>query len=123
MKTISFHVLRIGIAITFFWIGILIFQDPEGWGLYLQPWAVNLLPIPVKTVMVATAFLDMSIGIFLFINVLTWFTALLGFFHLFVVLITSGINEITVRDIGLLSATLALAVNVWPKSLRFWNKN
>jgi len=47
MKKTSFHFLRVGLAITFLWIGILIFKNPEAWGGYLEPWAVGLLPIPL----------------------------------------------------------------------------
>jgi hypothetical protein len=28
----SFHILRVGLAITFLWIGVLIFKNPESWG-------------------------------------------------------------------------------------------
>lgn len=122
MRTSAFHILRVGTAITFLWIGILIFQDPEAWGLYLQPWAADLLPISLKGVMIGTAILDILIGILLLIDVLTWLAGLLGAFHLMIVLITSGINAITVRDIGLFAAALALAIHAWPHDLNFWRK-
>lgn len=123
MKSSSFHILRVGIAITFLWVGILIFKEPEAWGAYLHPWAADLLFVPLKTAMIGTALLDISIGILLLIDVLTWLAALVGAFHLAIVLTVSGINAITVRDIGLLAATLALAVSAWPKNFRFLNKN
>lgn len=109
-------------AITFLWIGILIFREPEAWGLYLQPWAADLLPISLKEAMLGTALLDVLIGIFLLIDVLTWLAALVGAFHLAIVLAVSGINAITVRDIGLFSAALALAIHAWPDNLRLWHR-
>lgn len=114
MKLASFHILRVGVAITFLWIGVLIFRSPESWGAMLQPWAAGLLPIPLKEAMIGTAILDIGIGIFLLIDVATWLAALLGAVHLIIVLTTAGIDAITVRDIGLLAATLALTVNAWP---------
>lgn len=117
MKTSGYHILRLGLGITFFWIGVLIFKDPEGWGGMIQPWALNLLPAPVKTIMLSTAVMDMVIGFFLVINVWTWLFALLGATHLFVVLVTTGINAITVRDIGLLGGSLALAVSKMPEGV------
>lgn len=114
MKKYSFHILRVGLAITFLWIGVLIFKDPAVWGFYLQPWAANLLPIPLETAMIGTAILDIVIGILLLINVWTWLAALVGAIHLVIVLTVSGINVITVRDIGLLAAVVAIAVNAWP---------
>jgi len=122
MKKSAFHILRVGMAITFLWIGILIFQNPEAWGSYLQPWAADFLPIPLKEAMIGTAILDIAIGIFLLIDVFTWLAGLLGAFHLIIVLITTGINAITVRDIGLFAAALALAIHAWPHTLIFWRK-
>lgn len=122
MKQSSYHILRVGIAITFLWIGILIFRDPQAWGLYLQPWAADLLPIPLSEAMVGTAVLDILIGIFLLIDVLTWLAAVVGALHLAIVLAIVGINAITVRDIGLLAATISLAAADWPDTLRFWRK-
>jgi len=118
----GFHVLRVGIAITFLWIGVLIFREPEIWGLYIQPWAADLLPVSLKEVMIGTAILDVVIGLFLLVDVLVWLAALLGVSHLSIVLITSGINAITVRDLGLLAATLALVAQAWPDSLNFQKK-
>lgn len=120
MKTSAFHILRVGMAITFLWIGILIFREPEAWGGYLEPWAANLLPIPPKEVMIGTALLDITIGFFLLIDILTWLAALLGVLHLVIVLTVSGINAITVRDIGLLAALLALMISAWPDKFNFW---
>lgn len=123
MKTSAFHILRVGLAITFLWIGILIFREPEIWGFYLQPWAANLLPLPLKEAMIGTAILDIVIGFFLLIDVLTWLVAIIGAFHLVIVLTVSGLNAITVRDIGLLAAMIALAINTWPANFYFWHKN
>ncbi|MFA4818395.1 MAG: DoxX family membrane protein [Patescibacteria group bacterium] len=115
--TTGFHFLRVGLAVTFLWIGILIFKNPEAWGGYLQPWAAGLLPIPLAQAMIGTAILDIIIGIFLLINFLPWLAALLGAVHLIVVLTVSGITDITVRDIGLLVGALALMIDSWPQSI------
>ncbi len=122
MKKSAHHILRVGLAITFLWIGILIFREPEGWGSILQPWAANLLPIPLKEAMIGTAILDMVIGLLLLIDVVTWLAALVGAAHLVIVLTVTGITGITVRDIGLLTGLLALMVTAWPEKFYFWKK-
>lgn len=122
MKKSAFHILRVGIAITFIWIGVLIFKEPQAWGNLLQPWAADLLPIPLQEAMIGTAILDILIGVLLLIDFLTWLAALLGAFHLVIVLITTGITPVTVRDIGLLAATLALTTTTLPNKFRFWSK-
>ncbi|HEX9664498.1 MAG TPA: hypothetical protein VGA49_01610 [Patescibacteria group bacterium] len=111
MKQFSLLILRIGLAITFIWIGVLIFRQPEAWGGYLQPWAANLLPIPIKEAMLGVAVLDIFIGILILSRPVAWLAALIGSFHLLTVLIGSGINDVTVRDIGLLAGMLAIVAD------------
>src|SRR3989338_10261171 len=117
MKRVSCHLLRVGLSITFLWIGVLIFKNPESWGGYLQPWAAGLLPVPLEQAMIGTAILDIIIGVFLLIDFLPWLAALAGAVHLVIVLTVSGITDITVRDIGLLAAALALAIESLPQSM------
>lgn len=116
MEKTSFHILRVGLGITFLWIGFLIFKEPEAWGGYLQPWAAELLPVPIAQAMFATAFLDIAIGVLLLANLFVWFIALVGAIHIVIVLIVSGITDITVRDIGILAGVLALMVDSLSKN-------
>lgn len=122
MQKLSLLILRVGLAVTFFWIGVLIISEPEAWGAFIKPWALKILPIPIKEVMVGTAYLDMAIGLSFLFKSLTPLAAAAGAIHLTIVLVTSGITEITVRDIGLLAALLALVVHSWPDNLKFWKK-
>lgn len=116
MNKASFHILRVGLAVTFLWIGVLIFKQPEAWGGYLQPWAAGLLPIPIGQAMIGTAVLDVVIGALLLFDSFVWLAALVGAIHLIIVLTVSGITDITVRDIGILAAMLALMADSLPKN-------
>jgi len=108
-----------GLGITFLWIGVLILRAPEAWGIgYIQPWALKLLPLPIKEMMISAALLDILAGVFLLTNIFTWLGAFIGATHLVSILIVSGITEITVRDIGLLAACVALACISFPSSVR-----
>ena len=113
MEKNTTHILRISLAITFIWIGVLIFREPEVWGGYLQPWAINLLPVSVGQAMIGAALFDMAVGCFLLVNIYVYLFAFLAAIHLIVILITSGVTDITVRDIGLLGASLTLFFNDW----------
>jgi uncharacterized membrane protein YphA (DoxX/SURF4 family) len=117
MRKASYHFLRVGLAITFLWIGILIFKNPESWGGYLQPWVAGLMPIPLTQAVIGTAILDIVIGFLLLVDFLPWLAALLGAIHLIIVLAVSGITDITVRDIGLLAALLAIVIDSLPQSI------
>lgn len=119
MNKLALTILRIALGITFLWIGILIVQDPQAWGDYIQSWAAKLLPLPIKEMMMGTGVLDIVIGFLLVTNILTWLAAGIGAIHLVIVLITSGMNAITVRDIGLLGASVAVSLINWPKNLIF----
>lgn len=122
MKRLSKDILRFGLGATFLWIGVLIWQDPIAWGGFIRPWVLKLLPIPLKEAMVGNALLDMVIGACFIINPLVFLASVLGVFHLATVLIVSGVNEATVRDIGLLAAALALVAETWPDKYKFWVK-
>lgn len=119
MNKISYHILRVGMAITFIWIGILILKSPESWGGYLQPWAVKLLPVPIKQALISTAVLDITIGVLFLVDWLPWLAGLLASLHLVSVLTVSGITDITVRDIGLLAGCIVIMT----ESLPYWLKN
>ena len=116
MSKTSFHILRVGFAITFLWIGVLIFKQPEAWGGYIAPWAMKLLPVPIEQAMMGTAVLDIIIGVLLLIDSFVWLAALVGSIHLIIVLAVSGITDITVRDIGILAGIIAIMVESLPES-------
>lgn len=115
-------ILRLGLVVTFFWIGVFILKEPEAWGSFIKPWAAKLLPFPLKEIMIGNGILDIIIGALFLINPLVWLAAAFGSIHLATVLVASGVNEITVRDIGLLAASLALMVETWPEKYKFWRK-
>ncbi|MBI2551303.1 hypothetical protein HYV73_03070 [Candidatus Uhrbacteria bacterium] len=107
-KTSSYHILRIGLGLTFLWIGILILQDPFYWGGFIKPWAADLIPGTIKNAMISTAILDLAVGVVLLVDYKTWVAALIGSAHILIVLITVGIDAITVRDLGLLAGTISI---------------
>ena len=109
------HIIRVGLAITFLWIGVLIFQDPVGWGGFVLPWVRDWLPSPIEQVMLGVAVFDTAVGGLLLVGVWVWAASMLATMHLAGVLVVSGIDSITVRDIGLLAAAIALAVATWPE--------
>ncbi|MCR4312153.1 MAG: hypothetical protein NUV56_02600 [Candidatus Uhrbacteria bacterium] len=118
MKDGTYNILRVGMGITFAWIGILIFRNPESWGGLLQPWATGIMTESITQAMLVTAILDLIIGVLLIIDVYVWIAALVGSAHLIVVLTVVGIDDITVRDIALLTGCLALMWDALPDKLK-----
>lgn len=113
MSYYAFHILRVGLAITFLWIGILILREPVAWTGFIRPWAETLLLSTPEKAMVGTAILDILIGAALLLDFWTFWASLAAALHLVIVLSVAGIDAITVRDIGLLAGALALAVSLW----------
>jgi len=118
INTTGYHILRVGLAITFIWIGILIIKSPESWGGYLEPWAVSLLPISIKQALIITAVLDIVIGILFLVDSFVWLAGSVASLHLIIILIVSGITDITVRDIGLLAGTIVIMIEDLPNYIR-----
>ncbi len=114
------HIIRVGIAITFLWIGILILQDPVGWSGFIRPWMREyLISTPEQTMQMNGVF-DLVIGALLLFSVrqwMTWLGALLAALHMITVLAVAGIDPVTVRDIAILSGALALLSWSWPATL------
>ena len=114
MKKVSYAALRIGLGVTFLWIGVLIFRNPVEWSFYVQPWAAKLIPGTLAHAMTATALLDMLVGVLLLLDTFVWLAALLGALQLVVVMGTTAVSEITARDAGLLLAAFALMIETLP---------
>ncbi|TAK03798.1 hypothetical protein EPO34_01380 [Patescibacteria group bacterium] len=117
-KPSAYHIMRVAMGITFAWIGILIFKEPESWGGFIQPWAANLLPVPLELAMIGTAVLDLAIGLLLLVDAFVWIAATVAVAHLAIVLTVSGIDSVTVRDIGLLGAAIMLFWEDAPETLK-----
>ena len=116
MNKRAYDILRVGLGITFIWVGVLIYRDPLGWAGYIQPWALKFIPGSLETTMIQTGIWDIAFGLLMLFRPTVWLGALLGAMHLVVVLVTAGITEVTVRDIGLLFAAVALLVESFPEN-------
>lgn len=111
---LSHLLLSWGLGLTFLWIGIDMFRHPEAWMGYLP----GSLPfgIPRETLLPAVAVFDALLGIFLMVRVWPKVTAFLASIHLAGILVTQGIDQVVVRDVGLLGAALGLLL--WPTGSR-----
>lgn len=106
----AYHLKRITLGITFIWVSVMIFQEPVFWSGFIDPWATNLIPFDLETMMKMTAGLDLLIGLLLIADKWTWIVSLIASLHLLAILVVSGIDTVTVRDIGLLGASAALTL-------------
>lgn len=109
--------LRIGLAVVYFWFGIDKFIQPEYWiGAWMPMWAQRF----AQTIGMNGSDVVILIGIF---EVLVATSLVTGFFmrvfatiaivFLVAVLVVHGLDEVLVRDIGLIAGLLAIAI--WPE--------
>ena len=110
-------ILRLTLGITFLWIGFLIFKHPDAWAQFLQDYFVKILPFSTIALMTFTAYLDMAIGVLFLLNLFTPYVGLVGTIHMIAVLISSGITDVTVRDIAIGGACFALFLLTKEKSI------
>jgi hypothetical protein len=103
-----------GLGITFLWIGLHMFQNPDTW--------IGFVPEDIpgelsrESALQATALFDTLVGILL---ILRWWqktVAFLATLHLAVILLQNGIDALLVRDVGLFGAAVALLL--WPTKYR-----
>lgn len=111
----AFIIIRIGLSITFFWIGVMILRQPEAWIGYIPMWTRAYLPVSVEEALFWNGLFDCAIGLFFLANWFTWIIAFIAAMHLIIILVLTGVDDITVRDIGLLGAALGLMVETIPE--------
>lgn len=119
-RSVGYHFLRLGLAITFVWVGIFILRDPAGWGGFIKPWAREFLPADLVGFMRANGIFNIAVGSLLGLGIWVRLVSILAVLHLVGGLVASGIDAVTVRDIGLLGGALALAF--WPVGRGRWGR-
>lgn len=106
----SYFFLRMGLGITFLWIGVDVLRHPDVWIGYL-PESVPL-GLTREVALQISGFVDVVLGLALLVQVLPKLMSFVAAAHLLVIIVTSGIDAGLVRNVGLLGA--ALALTFWP---------
>ncbi|MBI2003579.1 MAG: DoxX family membrane protein [Parcubacteria group bacterium] len=108
--------LRLGLAFVFLWFGVDKFIHPDYWiNAWFPLWLQGILTrfgIGNLNFIYANGIFEVVIGLGFVFNIFVKLLALLTILFLLFVLISFGLNEVTIRDVGLIGAALALL---------FWN--
>lgn len=110
-------VLRLSLAIVFFWFGIDKFFHPDYWVNAWVPQSVSLFVAnfkirPIDIIYISGVF-EVFVGTSLVTNVFIAFFSLLAVLFMGSIMFFSGFSEILIRDIGLMGAFLSLIF--WPQ--------
>ncbi len=103
-------VLRLGLAIVILWFGVNQLLSPEQWTAWVPGWTAALGLTP-ETVVFLNGIFEIVTGLLLVLGVYTRLIALVLFVHLLVIVFEIGITAIGMRDAGLATAFLALALD------------
>lgn len=102
--------LRIGIGTVFLLFGVDKFLHMNVWSAYMPQWLPSLLPFSMEMFMYFQGTLEAILGLFLIIGFWSRTSAFICALILFGIIASLGINEITIRDFGLLMGSLALSL-------------
>jgi len=113
--------LRLGLAAVFIWFGVDKFLHPEYW---LSAWipqsvlsVASRVGISGMDVVYASGVFELLVGASVLINIFIKIFSVLALMFLVVVLFTFGINEVIIRDVGLMGGFLSLLF--WPENRRY----
>ncbi len=107
-KNISFHILRMGMAIVFIWFGFSQIFDSINWVAWVPEWASNLINLPPALIVILNGWFEIIFGSLLIFNLFIRFSSLILAIHLFFIFLSISLTPIGIRDFGLFMATLAL---------------
>jgi uncharacterized membrane protein YphA (DoxX/SURF4 family) len=113
MKNISSYapaVLRLGLTFVVVWFGVSQLSNPNMWLGIVPHWATALSGMSAAAVVHANGWFEIITGLALGIGLWTRWVALLLSIHLYVIASGFGFSSVGVRDIGLGTSLLALAM-------------
>jgi len=117
----SYLFLRLGLAAVFLWFGIDKFIHPNYWiNAWLPQWFGQFLSgigVSTMTFIYFQGVFETAIGLSFILNLFIKLFSFLAAIFLILVLLAIGLNEIIVRDLGLLGGVLSLLF--WPQRSRF----
>ena len=108
LKKYSTLILRIGLSAVLYWFSINQFINPEGWT-RLVPAYLNFIT-PLSFIYINATF-EIILATLLLIGLFTRIVALLFTIHLIPIIVALGYGPSAVRDLGLLFASLSLAIS------------
>ena len=108
IKEYSPAVLRIAMALVFFWFGITQLINPGMWVGYIPDW---LTILPAATFVIINGIFEIVFAALLITGIFTRIVSLVLGLHLLFIGISIGYNAVAIRDIGLALATLSVSLH------------
>ena len=110
MKSFPLFLFRLGLGLVFLWFGVDKFIHTSLWLSYITPAMSELIPFSQGLFIHTLGIIEIVLGGFLILGLFVRLVALFIALHLFFVVLTLGLNDVAVRDIGLMITAIALAL-------------
>ena len=110
MEKYTSLVLRVGLTFVFMWFGITQVTNPEPWTRLIPEFITSMSGLSAHTFVLINGSLEILAAILLLLGLFTRVVATLLFLHMTSIVVNLGINATGVRDIGVATACLALAL-------------
>ncbi len=114
-------ILRLGLAIVFFWFGIDKFFHPDYWVNAWVPQSVGLFAMHLKLhpvdIVYITGIFEVLVATSLVTNIFVVLFSSLAVLFLASLTVFLGFSEVVVRDVGLIGAFLSLIF--WPRQRHY----
>jgi len=102
-------IIRLGLGLVFFLIGLDQLSKPDNWLSWLPQFITQISP--PQTLILAIGIFNIIVGALLILGLFTKLASLLAGLHLLGIILTAGYSDITIRDMGLLFAAIAIFLN------------
>ena len=102
--------LRLGGGSVFLWFGIDKWLHPEAWFGYVPEWLWPLSPVGPEETLILLGVVEFAVGAAIIVGKYVREAAILAVVQLVAIVAVTGMNEITIRDLGLMGIYLALIV-------------
>ena len=105
--------LRIGLGVVFFWFGVDKFIHPDFWIGFIPGYMIPLIPVSLALFNVIQGVVETVVGVLLIIGLWRQVAAIFaGLILIPIIVVTFGFGtyDLALRDIGLLSIAVVLAV-------------
>ncbi len=103
-------VLRIGMALVFYWFGIMQIINPQMFAYYVPDFVVNLVGISAQNLSFFNGISEIILATFLVFGLFTRITSILLAVHMGSITLSVGFIATGVRDFGLTIALISLAL-------------
>lgn len=104
-------VLRLGLAMVFVWFGLNQLLHPIDWLGFIPSWATSLSGLSTNTLVFINGLFEVAMAILLAVGIQIRVVAWLLAAHMLLIVTDVGLNQIGIRDVGLLAGLISVALH------------